>query len=92
METRRVRIPEHVEFNQVDGDYVLLDLRRGTYYGLDRVASVIWRGLSDHGDPQRALEDVLARFHVDESKARGDLDSLLRDLESQGLLTTERSK
>lgn len=89
MEHRKFRVPDHVEFNQVDGDFILLDLERGTYHGLDRVASVIWKALSSHGDPEKALEDVVARFDVDESRARKDLGDLLEDLETQGLLIAE---
>lgn len=86
MEPQRYRIPEHVEFNRVDGDFVLMDLKKGTYFGLDGVASVLWQALADHGSPEPGVEEVVARFEVDRGRVERDARELIDELECKGLL------
>jgi hypothetical protein len=86
MEPRRYRVPEHVEFTRVDGDFVLMDMKKGTYFGLDKVASILWQSLADHGRPEPGQEEVLSKFQVDRPRLERDTDELIRDLEKRGLL------
>ena len=69
-----------------DGDAVLLDLGSGTYFGLNEVGSRIWQSLEKGATVAELVAAVLAGFEVDEATARRDLDALLEDLSTRGLI------
>lgn len=81
-----VEISPSVQFVRVEGDFVLMDLAAGTYFGLDPVASHIWQSLADHGDPARAAEDLCRDYEVDAGQARADIESWIAELEAKGLI------
>lgn len=81
---------DNVLFRTVEGEAVLVDLARGSYFGLDEVGTAAWDALGPDG---RALDDVIAvitaAFEVDPATARADLAALFEDMLAQGLV--ERS-
>ncbi|HYW54151.1 MAG TPA: lasso peptide biosynthesis B2 protein [Dongiaceae bacterium] len=71
----------------VDGAVVILDLRRGTYHVLDRVASAMWDPLvRGAGDDDDVLRTILAQFAVDANRARRDLAAFRERCLADGLL------
>ncbi|MGH9379708.1 MAG: PqqD family protein [Thermoanaerobaculia bacterium] len=89
MSTDRFAVAPHVEFTEVEGDYVLMDLKSGVYLGLDPVASQIWQSLSDHGDVGRAADELCRRFRVERERALADIETWVGELVERGLLTKE---
>jgi hypothetical protein len=74
----------------VDGAVVILDLRRGTYHVLDRVASAMWGGLvGGAGDDEDVLRTILAHFAVERDRARRDLAAFRERCLAGGLLTVD---
>ena len=92
MSYRRVEIEPHVQFTQVEGDYVLMDLKKGVYLGLDPVASRIWRSLADHGDVTRAADELCEEFEVEPEQARADIESWIGELEKKGLVVVHPAR
>ncbi|MDT3443618.1 MULTISPECIES: lasso peptide biosynthesis PqqD family chaperone [unclassified Pseudofrankia] len=72
-----------------DTDYgtALLDQRSGRYWTLNPTATLILRVLLDGGDPPRAARVLLDRFDVAPETARADVDLLVDQLRSAGLVT-----
>jgi hypothetical protein len=87
MSPRRVEIAPHVQSSRVEGDYVLMDLKKGIYLGLDPVASRIWQSLSEHGEPARAAEELCQEFAVEPEQALADIESWIAELAAKGLVT-----
>jgi hypothetical protein len=81
-----IEIQPNVQFVRVEGDFVLMDLAAGLYFGLDPVASHIWQSLSDHGDPARAAEELARDYEVDPEQARADIERWIAELETKGLV------
>ena len=79
-------IPEQVRFREIDGEAILLNLDSGVYFGLDEIGTRVWSLISE----QLSLSDVqrrmIAEFDVSQSQLHQDLDQLIRELLSQGLL------
>ena len=70
-------------------NYVLMDMKRGVYLGLDPVASRIWQSLSEHGDVARAAAELCEDFDVEPERALTDVESWVRELlEEKGLVVT----
>lgn len=92
MSHRRVEIAPHVQFTPVEGDYVLMDLKQGVYLGLDPVASRIWQSLSEHGDVDRAVEELCEHFEVEPGQARDDIETWIGELEKKGLVVVHPAR
>jgi hypothetical protein len=81
-----VRQHAEVQGTNMDGETVLLDLRTGRYYTLNRLASVIWQEC----DGTRAVADIhatlCARFDVTAEQALEDLIAMLNQLCREDLI------
>ncbi|SPP66710.1 PqqD family protein [Nitrospira lenta] len=79
-----------VQGTTMDGETVLLDLRTGRYYTLNRLGSVIW----EHCTGTQTIREVHAvlcdRFDVAPERALDDLLALANELIKEGLLEQER--
>ncbi len=87
-----VEISPTVQFVRVEGDFVLMDLSGGLYFGLDPVASHIWQSLADHGDPELAADALCRDFEVDRSQALADVERWLSELEMKGLVSRQQPR
>ncbi len=81
-----VRVPEHVLTRIVDGELVLLNLDNEQYYGLDAVATMIWRAVTTAGTMQAALQEIRDEYDVDEEVLARDVATLLEELTARGLV------
>jgi hypothetical protein len=71
-----------------DTDYgtALLDQRSGRYWTLNPTAALILRVLLSGGDPPRAARALLDEYDVAPATARADVDRLVGELRTAGLL------
>jgi len=79
-----------VQDANMEGETVLLDLRTGRYYTLNRLGSVIW----EHCTGQRTISDIherlCDRFEVASEQALDDLVALINQMVQEGLILQER--
>ena len=76
-------------FREVNEEGVLLNLDSERYYILDDVGTRMWQLLSDQGDVEAAVTQLLEEYEVDEETLRGDVARLLGELTEAGLITVE---
>jgi hypothetical protein len=75
-----------VLFRKMDNEVILLDLKRGAYYGLDSVGAMAWAMLSD-GRVIAEIETAIGDdFDVEPEIVRSDLAMLVQDLCAKRLL------
>ncbi|MGH7820831.1 MAG: PqqD family protein, partial [Candidatus Binatia bacterium] len=86
---RRLTVPDHVVFEVLDGEAVLLNLRAGTYFGLNPVATRAWELIRELGTLGEVGDAMSREYDVDRELLDDDLCRLLTDLEEKGLLVTE---
>ncbi len=91
MEPFRVEILPNVQSTRVEGDYVLMDLKQGIYLGLDPVASQIWQSFLEHGEVERAIEELCSKFEVEPAQARVDIELWIEELGRKGLVRVNRA-
>lgn len=82
---RCIDVPEDVIFHEVEGETVLLDLSRGTYYGFDGVATRMWKALLGSSSISEACAKLLEEFEVEPETLQKDLEVFLEKLETRGL-------
>lgn len=85
----RVTISDHVLFQEIEGECVLLNMASEHYFGLDDVGTRIWQFLVEDGDPAKVLAQLRRVYDVDEATLRSDLANLLEQLSSEGLVSLE---
>ena len=83
----RVQASPDVLFSQVGDEAVLLNLKSGVYYSLDRVGALIWAGVAGGGTLGEVHASLNQQFAVDSDILWSDLAALLADLSANGLVT-----
>jgi hypothetical protein len=80
-----VASPDQVS-SDLAGEIVMLNLKNGTYYGLDEVGARIW-SLIQEPQPVAAIRDtILGEYDVEPERCEHDLLALLGELEGAGLI------
>lgn len=86
LDTRVVASTDQVS-SELDGEIVLLNHRRGLYYGLDSgVGALVWRTVQAPVRISGIVRAVTERYEVDEARCTADVIGLLAGLEEAGLL------
>lgn len=87
--TAKLRIPDAVLIQTVDGESVLLDLDEQCYYGLDATGTRMWELLTTGDSIDAAYRALLEEFDVAPERLRADLEQLVESLVASGLLHVE---
>ena len=83
---RTVRLSADVIFRELDGEAVLLDFASGRYFGLNAVATRVWTMLAAGSSVEDAVSAVAAEFDAPREEVARDVETLIADLVSRGLL------
>lgn len=85
----KISISDHVLFQQIGEECVLLNLESEQYFGLDDVGARIWQLLSENENPRITLVQLMEEYDIDESTLSTDLSNLLTLLEKEKLIVLE---
>jgi hypothetical protein len=83
---QRFRVGPQLHSRRFDGETIVLHLVRGEYFALNRVGGVIWERLGEGASLREVVDSVLAAYAVDAATAEADVQKLVADLVSAGLL------
>jgi hypothetical protein len=70
----------------LDGDAVILHLSTGTYFGLNAVASQVWKLIQSPATASAICEILLEEYDVNRDACEQDMLALLEDLSAKGLV------
>lgn len=84
--TDRFPVSPHAVARDLGDELIVLNLQSGQYYSLNDVGKLVWEQLQQGGQRHTILDAVMATFDVDADSARRDLDKLLEELISKGLI------
>ncbi len=70
----------------VNGEIVALHVEKGQCYGMNAVATRIWALLAEPTSPAEICAKLASEFDVDAETCRNDVQSLLADFKSEGLI------
>ena len=68
------------------GEVVILDLKSGTYYGLDAVAARIWTLIEEPASVVAIKDAIVAHYEVDPATCERDIRMFLRQMQEAGLI------
>ena len=77
---------EDLEWREVEGEIVGLDLRGSTYFALNGTASALWPSLSEGATRDELVSRLRSAFDLDQAAAGRDVDAFLESLRERGLL------
>ena len=81
-------VPEHVAPAELPGgETALLDLESGYYFHLNEVGTTIFRLIQERADLEEVVDGLMKEYEeVDRGRLRSDLNKVVDDLFSAGLL------
>ena len=79
------RLADHLAWQMIGDEAVVIDLRSGTAIGLNKSATLIWTLLANTDDAEICTE-VSKKFAVEAERAASDLREFTSLLSSRGLL------
>ncbi len=75
-----------LEWREVDGEVVALDLETARYVATNRTGAVLWGELADGATREALVATLVSRWSLDEARAAADVDAFLALLRERGLL------
>ena len=90
MKSTVVAIPDQVSC-RLDDETVLLELKNGTYCGLNSVGSTIWELIQQPKSVEAVYSAVLEQYDVDAESCRSDVLRLIGELQAAGLVEIKPS-
>ena len=79
-----VALPDQVS-SRLDDETVVLELKKGAYYGLNCVGSMIWELIQQPRSVEAVCSAVLKQYDVDPETCSRDVLRVLEDLRAAGL-------
>jgi hypothetical protein len=80
-----------VIFEELEGEVVLLHLQGGRYYKLNESGARIWALIQEHGDAEKVQTALTSEYEVEADVARRDVERIVEELTSRGLVVVERA-
>jgi hypothetical protein len=90
-ETPTHRVPEDVLAAHLEGEAVLLHMDTKNYYRLNATAAHVFRGLERGLGRDALLDSLCAEFEVEREVAAPELDRLMAELATRGLVAPAES-
>jgi hypothetical protein len=81
-----VRLSKDQVSCDLNGEAAILNLKTGTYYGLDPVGATIWKMMEQPCTVESLREQMLRRYEVEPERIQSDLLDLLEKLKAEGLI------
>jgi hypothetical protein len=80
---------DDVEWREIEGEIVVLDLRRSTYLAVNRIGALLWPRLAAGATRDVLVQKLVDDFGLQYSTAEPDVDAFLQELRDQELLIEE---
>ena len=80
-----IRRPEVIH-EILDDELVIVNLKTGSYFSLDRVGAVVWRAVDRRASRAEIVAEVVARYHGPEAEIEREVSRLLEDLQAHALI------
>ena len=71
------------------GEAVVLNMKSGTYYGMDQVGALVWSLVDEPRTLEYIREAILQQFEVERESCERDLIAFLYEMESAELISIE---
>jgi len=84
-----MKVPNYVAAQRIEDEIIILNLNSGTYFGLNDVGARVWEFLGRTASIDELCNILLEEYDIAPDQLRSDVESLLEELCSNGLLERE---
>ena len=81
----RLRLND-LEWREIEGEIVILDLKSSSYMAINNTGRVIWKALTSGATRAQLVAELIGAFSIHEEVAERDVDEFLESLEEAHLL------
>jgi Coenzyme PQQ synthesis protein D (PqqD) len=81
-----------LDWREVEGELVALDLRESRYLAINRTGRVLWSALAEGATQDELIERLVESFDIERARAAADVEAFTAELESRDLLVREQSQ
>jgi hypothetical protein len=81
-------IPDHIVWQNVEGELALFDRRDDSYHALNGSAATIWRLVAEGMSPLAIVDALAAGYAAPRATIAQGVDSFIADAVQKGLLAT----
>jgi hypothetical protein len=85
----RIQISPDVLFQEIEGEGVLMDTAKETYFSLDAMGTAIWKLLAANPDLDSARSSLLKNYEVSPEALEKDLAAFIANLIDAGLVVPQ---
>ena len=82
------KLSDKALFTSLGDDIVALNVERGQCYGMEKVTAEVWRLLAEPTDVDHLCDRLVEIYEVEPALCRADVQRLLEQLQSEGLVET----
>jgi hypothetical protein len=79
-----------VDWREVEGELVVLDLRDSRYLAINRTGQVLWGALVEGATQDELIERLMEAFGIERARAAADVEAFTSELKSRDLLVPEQ--
>jgi hypothetical protein len=72
--------------SNLSDEFVILNLKTGVYYGLDKVGARVWTLIQEPKTLVEIRDVILDEYEVEPERCANDLQVLLQDMAAKGLI------
>jgi hypothetical protein len=90
-ETRLTLRDADVDWREVEGELVVLDLRESRYLAINPTGRVLWATLAEGATQNELIDRLIEEFGVDRARAAADVDAFTAELKARDLLLQQES-
>lgn len=77
---------ERVLATEVDNELVMVDMEKGTYFGLNLISTRIWQLLAEPAAIESMVQQLLTEFEIDAERCRSEVTAFVKQLFDAGLV------
>lgn len=78
--------PEALQWREIEGEVVAVDLETSSYLGANEAGAVLWRALATGATREELAALLVAEFEIDAEQAARDTDAFVDQLRESDLL------
>ena len=78
--------PEALQWREIEGEVVAVDLETSSYLGANEAGAVLWRALATGATREDLAALLVAEFQIDAEQAARDTDAFVAQLRENDLL------
>ena len=84
--TSRIKISDDIVSRNLQGEIVLLDLKTGSYYGLDVMGTIMWDLIQKHKSLEKVHDLLTEEYDIAEVQCTQDLLNFVSTLHDKKLI------